>query len=272
MGDRARWLRLLSFEDGDAPDEDAVVDVLRALPAPRSPAMLMESFLALGAGRGDVVVDLGCGHGEFAVEIAERAGCRVVALDLSASRARETRDAARGASAGCIVVARAAAEGLPLRDAAARFIWCRDLLCLVDLPRTLADCARALTPGGLMLVYQTFATELLEPLEAARIYDAFAIVPENMNPEYFQATAKDAGFSVLEREVIGGEWREWWEAEGSGRTSRSLLRAARLVRAGDDVRRSLGADGYEFAMADQLWGVYQMIGKLRPMVYSLRRD
>ena len=271
MDDRARWQGLLSFEDGEAPDEDAVESVLRSLPPPRSPAMLLERVTTFGIAPGDVVVDVGCGHGEHARAIASTTGCSVVALDLSRERALETRAVGSSATCGRVDVARAAAEALPLRGGVAQLVWCRDMLSLVDLERVLQECARVLVPGGYMLAYQTFATDLLEPREAARIYAAFAIVPENMEAQHFETTAKDVGLSIVEHEVIGGEWREWWEAEGSRRTSDSLVRAARLVRAGNGARRSLGDDGYAFAMVDQLWGVYQMIGKLRPVVYVLRR-
>jgi len=93
-----------------------------------------------------------------------------------------------------------------------------------------------------------------------------------MDTDYFEACARDAGFSIIERDAIGSAWREWWEAEGSRRTSESLLRAARLLRGREQVSERLGEEGFAFAMADQLWGVYQMIGKLCPTVYVLRRQ
>ncbi|MCH8162270.1 MAG: hypothetical protein IIB88_10300, partial [Chloroflexi bacterium] len=138
--------------------------------------------------------------------------------------------------------------------------------------RTLRECAAVLTPGGYMLGYQTFATKLLEPLEAERMYTAFAIVARNMNPDYFEACALDAGFTIIERDAIGSEWRESWEVEdGSRHTSENLLRAARLLRGSEAVKKRLGEKTYAFAVADQFWGVYQMIGKLCPTVYVLRR-
>ena len=60
--------------------------------------------------------------------------------------------------------------------------------------------------------------------------------------------------------------------EGTERhTSENLIRAARLLRGGEAVKKRLGEKTYAFAMADQLWGVYQMIGKLCPTAYVLRR-
>ncbi len=44
-----------------------------------------------------------------------------------------------------------------------------------------------------------------------------------------------------------------------------MVRSEALIRA-----RAVDA-AYDFALADQLWGIYQMIGKLRPAMYAVRR-
>jgi SAM-dependent methyltransferase len=253
-------------------NEAAVEAAIARVPAPRSPDVLLAKLAALGVGTGDSVIDLGCGHGQYAQQIASVTGCNVVALDLSPQNVVETRAAIGEAEVARIHVARAVAEALPLRGGSAGFIWCRDMLYHVDLPRTLRECAAVLPHGGHMVVYQTFATELLEPSEAQRLYASSAIVAENMDPAYFEACVLAAGFTIVERDVIGSEWREMWEGEGGSRnTSAKLLRAARLLRGGELVRQLLGEKAYAVAVADQLWGVYQMIGKLCPTAYVLRR-
>jgi hypothetical protein len=103
-----------------------------------------------------------------------------------------------------------------------------------------------------------------------------------MNPAYFEARARDAGFTIIERDEIGGEWREFWETNdydwgggglGAGlRTSDKLMRAEQLIRAEDTLRSELGDVAFEAALADCLWAVYQMIGKLCPTIYVLRRE
>lgn len=139
--------------DGDAPVEAA----LARLPPPRTPEMLLEKLLALGVRPGGRVLDVGCGHGQHAEQIASATGCTVVAVDLSPRYVTESRAAAGEVPSGRIHVARAIAEALPLRAASINFVWCRDMLYSVDLPRTLAECAAALVPGGQMVVYQSFA-------------------------------------------------------------------------------------------------------------------
>ena len=49
------------------------------------------------------------------------------------------------------------------------------------------------------------------------------------------------------------------------------MRAARIIRGRERLLLRFSERAYEFALADQLWGVYQMIGKLRPTVYVLQR-
>ena len=110
----------------------------------------------------------------------------------------------------------------------------------------------------------------MEPAEAERIYRCLATVPERMSATGFEQEATAAGFAVADIEVIGSQWREAWEEDGSGRTSRQLLHEARMIRCADDLRAELGERDYSVELANALWGVYQMIGKLEPRVYVLR--
>jgi hypothetical protein len=61
-----------------------------------------------------------------------------------------------------------------------------------------------------------------------------------------------------------------WE-DGGGRTCRQLLHVSRLLRNRPAYQKRFGADTYEATLGNCLWGVYQMIGKLNPRVYLLRR-
>ena len=152
------------------------------------------------------------------------------------------------------------------------------MLYHVNLTRTLRGCAEALVPGGYMVMYQSFATEMMEPREEQRLYPP----TKNTSPAYFEACARDAGFTIVERDAIGGEWREFAETRGynwgggglgSGlSTSDKLMRAEQLLRGEVALRSELGDAAFEAALADCLWAVYQMIGKLCPTVYVLRRE
>jgi SAM-dependent methyltransferase len=166
----------------------------------------------------------------------------------------------------------AAIEALPLDDGAVDRVWCRDMLNHVDLRRGLAECRRVLKPGGGMLVYQTFATDLLEPREAERIFRSMAIVPANMDDAYFEQTAAVAGFAIVGKDPIDSEWRERWGEEGEQKPLVDLLALARLRRNGADLLARFGEEACEVAYGDRIWGIYQLLGKLRPTIYLLRCD
>ncbi len=69
------------------------------------------------------------------------------------------------------------AEQIPVPSGAADLIWCRDVLVHVDLTAAFAEFRRVLRPGGLVLAYQMFGTDRLEPREGRWLCDKLGIVP-----------------------------------------------------------------------------------------------
>ncbi len=239
---------------------------------PRGADMLYELFAGFGPTPQSKVIDIGCRDARYAIEIAKRFGCRVLGIDpapLHIERAR-TRIAEAGLE-DLVQTELAGIEAIPVANGSLDIIWCRDVLNHVDLERGLAECARILKSGGQMLVYQTFATSALEANEAARIYAAMAIVPHNMDEEAFHASAQAAGLRITTRDVISSEWRERWAEEGSTALLDDLLSIARLRRSENDLVAHFGRDHYEATYASSLWGIYQMLGKLQPTVYLLKK-
>jgi len=161
-------------------------------------------------------------------------------------------------------------ERLPLDDGAVDHIWCRDVLNHVELLPALRECRRVLRAGGGMLVYQTFATPRLEPMEATRLFRALAIFESNMDPAYFEMSARQAGFVIDALDPVDSEWRERWIEEGDHEIAQELLTLARMRRNEDDLVAKYGRDQYEAVYAGNLWGAYQLLGKLRPTIYRLR--
>ena len=249
---------------------DALVD--RSL-NPRGPDMLYDCMAALGLNASHRVLDIGCRDAKYACQLADRFGCAVVGVDpLPHHIERAHKEIARTGQTQRVVALEGQIEAIPADDASFDFVWCRDMLNHVpDLQAGLAECARVLRPGGGMLVYQTFATDLLEPKEAERLYPPLVVVPQNMAADYFERTSTSVGFSIVERDVVGSEWREQGEEDGERRTSRQLLRIARLRRDRARLIAELGEKNYAAELADCTWGVYQMLGKLCPIVYTLKR-
>jgi len=236
---------------------------------PRGPDMLYEALGALGLNQDHDLLDVGCRDATHTCELARRYGCRALGIDPVAHNIARSRTVIDGSGqAGRVRAIEGRIEAIPAGDNEFDFIWCRDMLNhVLDLRAGLAECARVLRPGAKMLVYQTFATDLLEPGEAARLYQALAVVPANMSTAAFEAACQGVGLRVAKRDTIASEWREYWEETGVGTTSRQLLRIARMRRDRERLIAELGLVVYESELANCHWGVYQMLGKLCPMMY-----
>jgi hypothetical protein len=115
-----------------------------------------------------------------------------------------------------------------------------------------------------------FATPLLEPREAERLWRGTAVVPSSADVANFERAAAGAGFSIERKEVLHGEWREHSEESGEKRTSGQLLRVARMVRDPERYKAIIGDRPYEEELANCLYGIYQLLGKLSAAIYVLR--
>jgi ubiquinone/menaquinone biosynthesis C-methylase UbiE len=248
-------------------------DVRRSL-HPRSADSLYDAFAACEVRPGDLVLDLGSRDAGHAIELAKRFGCRCVAIDPVALHREQMRKAIDAAGAGSQVTAmQAAIEALPFAGESADALWCRDVLNHVELPRGFAECARVLKPGRFMLIYVTLATERCEPREAARLFEALAILRGNMHPDYFEACARAAGLVIDLVDRIDSEWREHAIESGDRwEELKALLQIARMRRQEEELVQRYGRKQYEGALAGELWGIYQLLGKLCPTVYRLRKS
>jgi len=239
---------------------------------PRAPEMLEVRFAALGVTSEDTVLDVGCREAGYAVQFAQQFGCRVVALDpmlrhIEWARAKVTE----GGVGHRVTVLQGRMEEIPLDNDAVDYIWCRDVLNVVDLPRGLAECFRVLRAGGTMLTYQNFATSLMEPQEAERMYAAMAIRPENMSREYFEQRTCAVGFHVRDVERIESEWRECGIEQGWCSMDPLLLRMCRMRRLEEELVREYGRPYFEAEYGAAQWLVYQALGKLSPMIHILEK-
>src|SRR6266540_905066 len=162
--------------------------------------------------------------------------------------------------------------GQLVADGVADWIWCRDVLVHVELERGFAECARILRPGGQMLAYVTCATDLLEPREAATLFDALAIVPESTDPDALDRHAAAAGLTLVSSTPLDGEWRERMIEDASWDPGEDLLRLSRLHRREEELVERHGAARVAAYAAARAWGVYQLLGKLRPTIYLWQRD
>ncbi|MFE1775256.1 SAM-dependent methyltransferase [Streptomyces sp. NPDC059008] len=115
------------------------------------------------------VLDLGSGYGGSARALAERFGCRVVALDLSEEHNRRHRatNARRGLD-GLIEVVTGSLGDLPYEAERFDVVWSLEVLSHVpDKQGALTEAVRVLKPGG-ALVFSDIMTDEKTPPEAVR--------------------------------------------------------------------------------------------------------
>jgi SAM-dependent methyltransferase len=238
---------------------------------PRGPELLYEIVGGLGLPRGANVLDLGCGEGQFSIELAKRFGFKVTGVDpvrrhIEIASAR--RDEAAKSNPGLtelISFEFGAAEAVPLADTSVDLVWCREVLVLIDrLDTVFAECRRVLRPQGRMLIYQNCRTERLEPREAVQLGETGRFDPGRM-----EAAFDAAGFEAEQSLDLGSEIGEQIE-EDTGEASRRLIHTARLLRDPQRYMAQFGRSAYDIMLADCFWHVYRMIGKLSGRAYVLK--
>lgn len=125
-------------------------------------------------------------------------------------------------------------------------------------------------PKARLLVYTTFAFELLDGRDAEMMRRHLGNVDSSLDAGYVEAAFRRAELQIERQDVIGTEWREYAE-ERTQPVSRALLRLSRLRRQRDDVIAEHGHDISDHIEANLHWEVFQLLGKLQPVVYVLTR-
>jgi len=246
--------------------EEEFSDFLDESLHPHGPEQLLDLVAGMGLAPGAVALDVGCGEGRHALVLHERFKFDVTGID-PVSRHLEAARAAAGEGGPAFMYG--TAEQIPAGSETVDLIWCRDVLeHIPDLPRAYAEFRRVLRPGGRALVYQVFGTELLEPREAAWLFDTMGVVPANADHARTEAAIDAAGLRIDQRIVVGTEWGEWAQ-EHHGRGGRKLLHAARLRRDPARYIDRFGHAAYNIMLGDCLWHLYAQIGKLSRRIYIL---
>ncbi len=266
-----KWSKPISVAEmyGDW-DYDAAVDLLSRSLDPRPSLSILDTLGSVGVGPEDTVLDIGGRDGRYSLMMAQRFGCRVMSVDPVDANVEDGLRAVAEHEHGHLVGIRPGTiEQIPAETDSIDVVFSRDMLGHVeDLDAGLAECARVLVPGGAMLVYDVFATDLMEPLEAERLYADLALVPERMSVSGFEDAVGRAGFGIESLDVIGSEWYEASQDDGSA--PNYTLQVSRLRRAKAQMLQELGEGPYRVMYSNALWSIYIMIGKLECRLYVLR--
>jgi SAM-dependent methyltransferase len=165
-----RWRRqLVAFVlDRPGPDHfdriaaeygDQIPPHVRERVVGRKVAVMAERLAAAGVGPGARGLEIGCGHGWYAAEMARR-GYRVFACDRSRGQLGAARGflAGAGAAAGAAGLTSADARALPFADASFDFAWAVNVLHHIPGPggaeRALREVVRVLRPGGSFFLHE----------------------------------------------------------------------------------------------------------------------
>jgi SAM-dependent methyltransferase len=137
------------------------------------------------------VLDVGCGTGRLAAELAGR-GAKVWGVDTS----EQMLQGARRRLGRSVGLKRACAESLPFRDGWFEGAVLMLVVHLVDRSRALPELARVLTPGG-RLVMATFRPENFDRIWLARFFPSLPSIDKARfpEPEALAGELTKAGFS-----------------------------------------------------------------------------
>lgn len=232
--------------------------------SPRGGEMLLEMADELGYA-GTTILEAGCRRGDHAILLAERFGCDVVGIDA-------VDDALRSAEPGPRVrLACGDLEAIPLADRSVDHVWCRDVLEMVEDPaQVLRGFRRVLRPGGSVLLYVAYATELLEGRERERLFSALRLGPAGRARSGVEEAIASSGLDVAAARRISPEWTEALIESDLEQMRWGLLTSARLEREPDHYRELLGHEWYERMLAWARWSLYLILGKLESRLWVLR--
>jgi len=157
---------------------------------------------------GEQIVDVGCGPGLLACELADAVGNdgQVICIDSSPSMIALAEE--RCATLSNVIFVECDATDLAVDDAGADALACTQVLLYVgDVKKALAEFARILKPGGRVVVMETdWRSAVLHSKDEVlteRIIEAWdRAVPSPRLPARLGAWLREAGFSSVQIDAI----------------------------------------------------------------------
>jgi SAM-dependent methyltransferase len=231
---------------------------------PRGPGSLFDIVATLEVPADGVAIDVGCGEGQDAIELARRFGLCMHGIDpvprnieLASSLA-----AAEGLS-NTVEFHLGTAEALPISDEIVHLVWCKEVLTLTSVNLAFSEFRRVLRPGGVGFVYQVLTGPKMSDDEAREFWekDLGYGQAHSVRPSDVEAVITSVGLELRQRIDFASEWGEYAQ-ERTGAGGRRLVHTARLLRDPQRYVERFGESAYRVMLGDCLWHVYRMIGKL----------
>jgi cyclopropane fatty-acyl-phospholipid synthase-like methyltransferase len=167
----------------------------RAFHNPLDPARVAEALDRLGVGRGDRVLDVGCGAGELLVDLAARHGCGGLGFDTSAILIEEARRRAAGRAPGADLRFEAVAADAITPDGSYAAACCLGSMhALGSLREGLDWLSRAIEPEGAVVIADGFWARTPDPAYLAALG---ATEDELPTFEGLLATCREAGLDPV---------------------------------------------------------------------------
>lgn len=242
-----------------------VQEVTAELPAPRAADWLLSLAGDLGCGQGSVVLDAGGWSGYWARALEARYGCRATVCDVAPTALAEA------VRAGTPPVA-ADVGSMPFCDEAFDFVWCRDVLSMLDDPQAFLDeTMRVLEPGGGLMLYSAFPTERLEPRERAELFAALG-APSwwDLGAGHIRRLIQRTGFRVVTESRTSPEFTQAG-IEAHNDLLDDWVSLARLERAPERFRAEVGDAWFRRWKAWNRWSIYLLLGKLETIAWAMRK-
>jgi SAM-dependent methyltransferase len=240
---------------------------------PRGPESVFDVIASLDVPTNGVAVDVGCGEGQDALELAKRFGLRVHGVD-PVRRHIELATAAAELEALTETVEfhLGSAESLPIADGSAELVFSKEALMFADLDAAFREFSRVLRDGGVGFVFQFLTGPRMTDEEAHEFWtgDLSYGNARSLRPADIETAIAAGGLKLRERIDLTSEWGEYAQ-ERSGAGGRRLLHVAHLLRDPDRYVERFGETNYRIMLGDCLWHVYRMIGKLEGTAFIFGR-
>ena len=205
------------------------------------------------------------------MRLAERFGLHVQGVDLLTANIEKARARVGETALGnAIGLHLARAEALPLAAGTVDVVWCKEVITFTNLDVAMREFRRVLKRTGFGVVYQVITGPAMTEAEARWFAgQEMGFGPANsLRPADVESAIVSSGLVVRQRVDYASEWGEAaQELDGAG--GRRLAHAARLLRDPHRYTQRFGEDNYRVMLADCLWHVYRMIGKLYGVAFVI---